>query len=257
MIIGGCRGPGWQVFDADPRLGSQIRNWISSAISGHDCPVDAADAAVVVSELFGNAVMHGPAGGQGAGRLLLVAGGRAAGRVRWRRPWHAAAGAGRRARRRRAGFAGRRRARGPVGQLPPGRCPGCVVVFRAAAARRAQRRLGLAAPGLVRVRPVRARPPGGRREAEHAGSGRGTMSARLSGAGSGLHLGRHLPVGTSCVTAPSSASPDLCPAGCGREPASPSCTPVCSWSLSSAETSERWMSDEVRESRRRAKRERG
>ena len=64
MIIGGCRGPGWQVFDADPRLGSQIRNWISSAISGHDCPVDAADAAVVVSELFGNAVRHGPADGR-------------------------------------------------------------------------------------------------------------------------------------------------------------------------------------------------
>ena len=64
MIIGGWRGPGWQVFDADPRLGRQIRAWISSAISGHDCPVDAADAAVVVSELFGNAVMHGPAGGR-------------------------------------------------------------------------------------------------------------------------------------------------------------------------------------------------
>ena len=64
MIIGGWRGPGWQVFDADPRLGSQIRDWISSAISGHDCPVDAADAALVVTELFGNAVMHGPAGGR-------------------------------------------------------------------------------------------------------------------------------------------------------------------------------------------------
>ena len=55
MIIGGWRGPGWQVFDADPRLGSQIRDWIRSAISGHGCPVDAADAALVVTELFGNA----------------------------------------------------------------------------------------------------------------------------------------------------------------------------------------------------------
>jgi len=64
VIIGGWRGPGWQVFDADPQLGSQIRDWISSAISGHDCPVDAADAALVVTELFGNAVMHGPAGGR-------------------------------------------------------------------------------------------------------------------------------------------------------------------------------------------------
>ena len=34
MIIGGCRGPGWQVFDADPRLGRQIRDWITSAIRG-------------------------------------------------------------------------------------------------------------------------------------------------------------------------------------------------------------------------------
>jgi anti-sigma regulatory factor (Ser/Thr protein kinase) len=64
VIIGGWRGPGWQVFDADPRLGSQVRGWISSAIGGHDCPVDGADAALVVSELFGNAVMHGPTGGR-------------------------------------------------------------------------------------------------------------------------------------------------------------------------------------------------
>ena len=64
MIIGGWRGPGWRVFDADPRLGRPIRAWISSAISGHGCPVDTADAALVVSELFGNAVRHGPAGGR-------------------------------------------------------------------------------------------------------------------------------------------------------------------------------------------------
>ncbi len=64
MIIGGWRGPGWQVFDTDPRFGRQIREWISSAIRGHDCPVDAADAALVVTELFGNAVQHGPAGGR-------------------------------------------------------------------------------------------------------------------------------------------------------------------------------------------------
>jgi anti-sigma regulatory factor (Ser/Thr protein kinase) len=64
VIIGGWRGPGWQVFDADPRIGGQVRGWIRSAISGHDCPVDAGDAAVVVSELFGNAVVHGPAGGR-------------------------------------------------------------------------------------------------------------------------------------------------------------------------------------------------
>ena len=64
MIIGGCREPGWQIFDADPRLSRQIRDWITSTISGHDCPVDAADAALVVTELFSNAVRHGPAGGR-------------------------------------------------------------------------------------------------------------------------------------------------------------------------------------------------
>jgi anti-sigma regulatory factor (Ser/Thr protein kinase) len=64
VIIGGWRGPGWHVFDADPRLGRQIRDWIRSAISGHDCPVDAADAALAVIELFSNAVRHGPAGGR-------------------------------------------------------------------------------------------------------------------------------------------------------------------------------------------------
>jgi anti-sigma regulatory factor (Ser/Thr protein kinase) len=64
VIIGGWRGPGWQVFDAEARLGSQVRYWISSAIRGHHCPVDAADAALAVTELFGNAVLHGPAGGR-------------------------------------------------------------------------------------------------------------------------------------------------------------------------------------------------
>jgi hypothetical protein len=63
VIIGRWRGPGWRVTAADPRLGSGVREWIRSAISGHDCPVDAADAALVVSELFGNAVMHGPVDG--------------------------------------------------------------------------------------------------------------------------------------------------------------------------------------------------
>jgi anti-sigma regulatory factor (Ser/Thr protein kinase) len=63
VIIGGWRGPGWRVIDADPRLGSEVREWIRAAIGGHVCPVDAADAALVVSELFANAVVHGPAGG--------------------------------------------------------------------------------------------------------------------------------------------------------------------------------------------------
>jgi hypothetical protein len=49
VIIGRWRGAGWQVFDADPRAGRHIRDWISSAISGHDCPVDASDAALAGS----------------------------------------------------------------------------------------------------------------------------------------------------------------------------------------------------------------
>jgi anti-sigma regulatory factor (Ser/Thr protein kinase) len=64
VIIGGWRGPGWQVFNADPQLGSQIRDWITSVINGHDCAIDAADAALVVTELFSNAIRHGPVGGR-------------------------------------------------------------------------------------------------------------------------------------------------------------------------------------------------
>ncbi len=64
VVPGGWRGPGWRVTEADPRLGSQTREWIRSAISGHDCPADPGDAALAVSELFANAIMHGPAGGR-------------------------------------------------------------------------------------------------------------------------------------------------------------------------------------------------
>ena len=64
MIIGGWRGPGWRIVDAKPGCGKQVRDWISSAITRHRCPVDPADAALAVAELFANAVMHGPAGGR-------------------------------------------------------------------------------------------------------------------------------------------------------------------------------------------------
>jgi len=64
VIIGGWRGPGWRVTDADPRLTGQVRDWIRSAVSGHDCPADPDDAALAVSELFANALMHGPRGGR-------------------------------------------------------------------------------------------------------------------------------------------------------------------------------------------------
>ena len=183
MIIGGWRGPGWQVFDADPRLGSQIRDWISSAISGHGCPVDAADAALVVSELFGNAVMHGPAGGRvlvgyclwRQGARLVVCDGGGPGTPRLVHGGELAEGG--RGLRVVDSLAAR------WGSFRAGRRAGGVVRFRAAAARCGQRRLGLAAPGLVGVRPVRPRPPGGRRDAGHAGCRGGTMSLRPGEAG--------------------------------------------------------------------------
>jgi hypothetical protein len=64
VIIGGWCGPGWRVIDADPGHCGQVRDWIRSAIARHGCPVDPADAALAVSELFANAVMHGPEGGR-------------------------------------------------------------------------------------------------------------------------------------------------------------------------------------------------
>jgi anti-sigma regulatory factor (Ser/Thr protein kinase) len=64
VIIGGWRRPAWRVLDADPRHVSHARRWIKSAISSHDGPVDPEDAALAVSELFTNAVMHGPADGR-------------------------------------------------------------------------------------------------------------------------------------------------------------------------------------------------
>jgi anti-sigma regulatory factor (Ser/Thr protein kinase) len=64
VIIGGWRGPGWRVVDADPREAKQIRDWIRSAIAGHSCPVDLDAAALVTGELIANALMHGPSRGQ-------------------------------------------------------------------------------------------------------------------------------------------------------------------------------------------------
>jgi serine/threonine-protein kinase RsbW len=64
VITGGCRGPGWRIVDADPGRGKQVRDWIAAAITRHGCPVDPQDAALAVSELFTNAVVHGPDGGR-------------------------------------------------------------------------------------------------------------------------------------------------------------------------------------------------
>lgn len=92
MVIGGWRGPGWRIIDADPANARRIRHLISAAVTGHDCPVDAAEAALAVDELFSNAVRHGPVGGRvlagyclwDQGARLVVADGGGAGAPRLR-----------------------------------------------------------------------------------------------------------------------------------------------------------------------------
>jgi anti-sigma regulatory factor (Ser/Thr protein kinase) len=64
MVIGGWRGPGWRVVDASPRNCGEIRRWVTAAVSRHGCAVGADDVASVVTEMFSNAVLHGPAGGR-------------------------------------------------------------------------------------------------------------------------------------------------------------------------------------------------
>ncbi len=77
MIIGGWRGPGWRIVTGDQKQARQVRDWIGSAISRHHCPVDSADVALAVSELYANAVMHGPKGSRVlAGYCLWSAGAR-------------------------------------------------------------------------------------------------------------------------------------------------------------------------------------
>jgi anti-sigma regulatory factor (Ser/Thr protein kinase) len=77
VIIGGWRGPGWRVVDADPGQVRQVRDWIKAAINRHDSPVDPDEAALVISELYTNSVMHGPEGGRVlVGYCLWAAGAR-------------------------------------------------------------------------------------------------------------------------------------------------------------------------------------
>jgi serine/threonine-protein kinase RsbW len=61
------RGPGWRAYGAHPRHIKAIRDWIARAVASHSCPVDPGIAALAVSELFTNAILHGPSGG-----LVLV-----------------------------------------------------------------------------------------------------------------------------------------------------------------------------------------
>jgi anti-sigma regulatory factor (Ser/Thr protein kinase) len=58
------RGPSWRVYDGDPHEDQAARHWITHVIERYDGPVDPGDAAVVVSELFTNAMRHGPVGGR-------------------------------------------------------------------------------------------------------------------------------------------------------------------------------------------------
>jgi len=60
----GWREPGWRVFDARPGYGKEVRDWITRAVGPHRGPADPGDAALAVSELFANALLHGPAGGR-------------------------------------------------------------------------------------------------------------------------------------------------------------------------------------------------
>jgi anti-sigma regulatory factor (Ser/Thr protein kinase) len=64
VVIDGWRGPGWRVVDANPRHSAEIRHWVTAFVIRRGCPVDTDDAALVVTELFANAVMHGPASGR-------------------------------------------------------------------------------------------------------------------------------------------------------------------------------------------------
>jgi hypothetical protein len=52
------------VLDASAANDKPVRDWVTRVIAGHGCPVDLGDVALVVSELFTNALVHGPAGGQ-------------------------------------------------------------------------------------------------------------------------------------------------------------------------------------------------
>lgn len=64
MSSGMWRGPSWRLFEADPACGKAVRDWVAGIIGAHACPAGAQDAALMVSELFGNAVTHGPDGAQ-------------------------------------------------------------------------------------------------------------------------------------------------------------------------------------------------
>jgi hypothetical protein len=63
VITVGLRAPGRRVADARPGHVKVTRDWISCAVTWHDCPVGPGDAAPAAGELVTNVVMHGAAGG--------------------------------------------------------------------------------------------------------------------------------------------------------------------------------------------------
>jgi ribosomal protein S18 acetylase RimI-like enzyme/anti-sigma regulatory factor (Ser/Thr protein kinase) len=123
VIIGGWREPAWRITDADPGQARQVRAWIRAAITRDGGPVDPDDAALVASELYTNALRHGPAAGRvltgcwlwPAGTRIVVADGGGPGTPQLGRPEAVAEGG--RGRDRGAGRAAlRHAARRPAGQ---------------------------------------------------------------------------------------------------------------------------------------------
>lgn len=62
VTTGGWARPAFRVLDARPDQTGVARDWIRSGVSGRCCPADPQDAAVIVSELFTNALAYGPGG---------------------------------------------------------------------------------------------------------------------------------------------------------------------------------------------------
>lgn len=63
-MVDGWRGPGWRVFEAEPRNSKEARDWLTDVMGAHECPVDRDEVALAVAELFNNAVVHGPRRGR-------------------------------------------------------------------------------------------------------------------------------------------------------------------------------------------------
>jgi hypothetical protein len=56
--------PEWRIVRGHPAHAQEIREWIGGAAREHGCGIDPAEATLAVSELFTNALIHGPSGGR-------------------------------------------------------------------------------------------------------------------------------------------------------------------------------------------------